>query len=77
MIACTGVFATRSSRRPNPIDLTTVELVGRRGRHLQVRGIDMVDSTALLDIKPYLSNIPEEKLRRGWLAEVDERKQRS
>jgi tRNA (Thr-GGU) A37 N-methylase len=42
-----------------------------------VRGIDMVDSTALLDIKPYLSNIPEEKFRRGWLAEVDERKQRS
>ncbi len=69
-----GVFATRSPRRPNPIALTTVELLGREGRHLRVRGIDMLDGTPILDIKPYLSSIPEEKLHRGWLAEAEARK---
>lgn len=69
-----GVFATRSPWRPNPIALTTVELLGRRGRVLQVRGVDMLDGTPILDIKPYLSSVPQEKLRRGWLAEAEERK---
>ena len=69
-----GVFATRSPRRPNPIAITNVELLGREGRRLRVRGIDMLDGTPILDIKPYLSNIPEEKLRRGWLAEAEARK---
>jgi tRNA-Thr(GGU) m(6)t(6)A37 methyltransferase TsaA len=69
-----GVFATRSPRRPNPIALTTVELLGREGRRLHVRGVDMLDGTPILDIKPYLSSIPEEKLRRGWLAEAEARK---
>ena len=69
-----GVFATRSPRRPNPIALTTVELLGRDGPRLRVRGVDMLDGTPILDIKPYLSSIPEEKLRRGWLAEVEARK---
>ncbi|HUR83430.1 MAG TPA: tRNA (N6-threonylcarbamoyladenosine(37)-N6)-methyltransferase TrmO [Thermoanaerobaculia bacterium] len=65
-----GVFATRSPRRPNPIALTVVELLGRDGNALRVRGVDMLDGTAILDIKPYLSSIPEERLRRGWLAEA-------
>ncbi|HYV76012.1 MAG TPA: tRNA (N6-threonylcarbamoyladenosine(37)-N6)-methyltransferase TrmO [Candidatus Binatia bacterium] len=69
-----GVFATRSPFRPNPIALTVVELLGRDGNKLRVRGVDMLDGTPILDIKPYLSNIPEEKLRRGWLAEVEARK---
>ena len=69
-----GVFATRSPRRPNPIALTAVELLGREGTRLRVRGIDMLDGTPILDIKPYLSSIPEEKLRRGWLAEAEARK---
>jgi tRNA-Thr(GGU) m(6)t(6)A37 methyltransferase TsaA len=69
-----GVFATRSPRRPNPIGLTVVELLGRDGRKLQVRGVDMLDGTPILDIKPYLSSIPAEKLRRGWLAEAEARK---
>ena len=68
-----GVFATRSPRRPNPIGLTTVELLAREGRSLRVRGLDMLDSTPVLDLKPYLSSIPSEKLRRGWLAEAEER----
>jgi tRNA-Thr(GGU) m(6)t(6)A37 methyltransferase TsaA len=63
-----GVFATRSPRRPNPLGLTVVELLRREGIMLQVRGLDMLDGTPILDIKPYLSSIPMEKLRRGWLA---------
>jgi len=68
-----GVFATRSPRRPNPIGLTVVELLSRDGPNLQVRGIDMLDGTPILDIKPYLSSIPAEQLRRGWLAEAEAR----
>jgi tRNA (adenine37-N6)-methyltransferase len=69
-----GVFTTRSPRRPNPIGLTVVELLGRAGGSLRVRGVDMLDGTQILDIKPYLSSIPLEKLRRGWLAEAEARK---
>jgi tRNA-Thr(GGU) m(6)t(6)A37 methyltransferase TsaA len=69
-----GVFATRSPLRPNPIALSVVELLSRDGNKLRVRGVDMLDGTPILDIKPYLSSIPEEKLRRGWLAEAEARK---
>jgi tRNA (adenine37-N6)-methyltransferase len=68
-----GVFATRSPRRPNPIGLTTVELRRREGRELHVRGVDMLHGTPILDIKPYLSSIPHERLRRGWLGEAEAR----
>jgi len=72
-----GVFATRSPRRPNPIGLTVVELLRREDARLFVRGVDMLDGTPILDIKPYMSSIPAEKLRRGWLAEAELRKQQS
>ena len=68
-----GVFATRSPQRPNPIGLTVVRLVRRDGARLQVRGVDMLDGTPILDIKPYLSNVPETELRHGWLAEAEAR----
>jgi len=68
-----GVFATRSPQRPNPIGLTTVELLRREGLELHVRGVDMLDGTPVLDIKPYLSSIAPETLRRGWLAEAEAR----
>jgi tRNA (adenine37-N6)-methyltransferase len=68
-----GVFATRSPRRPNPIGMTIVELLRRDGVELHVRGVDMLDGTPILDIKPYLSSIPSKKLRRGWLAEAEAR----
>jgi len=71
-----GVFATRSPRRPNPIGLTVVELLRREGPRLHVRGIDMLDGTPVFDIKPYLSSIPAEQLRRGWLAEAERRTRR-
>jgi tRNA-Thr(GGU) m(6)t(6)A37 methyltransferase TsaA len=70
-----GVFSTRSPRRPNPIGLTIVELLSREGASLRVRGVDMLDGTPILDLKPYLSSVPPERLRRGWLAEAEARKQ--
>ena len=69
-----GVFATRSPRRPNPIGLTIVKLLRREGALVHVRGVDMLDGTPILDIKPYLSQVPPEELRRGWLAEAEARK---
>jgi len=68
-----GVFATRSPRRPNPIGLTVVQLLAREGRFVRVRGLDMLDGTPILDIKPYLSSIHPSELRRGWLAEAEQR----
>ena len=62
-----GVFATRSPYRPNPIGLTVVELRRREGRILHVHGVDMLDGTPILDIKPYMTSIPMDQLRRGWL----------
>ena len=69
-----GVFATRSPRRPNPIGLTVVRLLGRQRHRLHVRGIDMLDGTPILDIKPYLSSIPATELERGWLADAESRR---
>ena len=68
-----GVFATRSPRRPNPIGLTVVRLLGREGCSLRVAGVDMLDGTPILDLKPYLSSIPIDQLKRGWLAEAEAR----
>jgi tRNA (adenine37-N6)-methyltransferase len=69
-----GVFSTRSPRRPNPIGLTTAELVRREGALLYLRGIDMLDGTPILDIKPYTSSVPMDQLRRGWLEEAEKQK---
>ena len=69
-----GVFATRSPQRPNPLGLTVVELLRRDGPNLHVRGIDMLDGTPVLDIKPYLGGVQPEQLRRGWLAEAEKRR---
>jgi len=69
-----GVFASRSPRRPNPLALTVVELLRRDGRRLHVRGVDMLDGTPVLDIKPYLSSVPADRIRRGWLDEAEARR---
>jgi len=66
-----GVFATRSPRRPNPLGLTVVRLLRREGPKLFVHGLDMLDGTPILDLKPFLSNVPAEELRRGWLQEAE------
>jgi tRNA-Thr(GGU) m(6)t(6)A37 methyltransferase TsaA len=49
-----GVFATRTPFRPNPIGLRVVSLLERRGNLLRVRGLDAIDGTPVLDLKPYL-----------------------
>ena len=63
-----GVFATRSPHRPNPIALSAVELVRVEGTVLHVRGIDLLDGTPVLDVKPYVpwtDAIPRSRV--GWL----------
>ena len=63
-----GLFATRYPRRPNQIGLTVVKLLERRGNILFVKGIDTVDGTPLLDIKPYVPDFgPKDKISIGWL----------
>ncbi len=49
-----GLFATRSPHRPNPIGYSVVELVERRGNILRVRGLDAIEGTPVLDIKPFI-----------------------
>ena len=48
-----GIFAQRAKHRPNPIGFTTVELASVEGSVVTVRGLDAIDSTPVLDIKPY------------------------
>lgn len=63
-----GVFATRSPLRPNHIGLSIVGLVGRRANELMIRGVDILDNTPLLDIKPYIERFDRvEKSRSGWM----------
>lgn len=52
-----GVFANRSPARPNPIGLSTVKLLCREGSTLIVSGLDCLDQTSLLDIKPYVPRL--------------------
>jgi tRNA-Thr(GGU) m(6)t(6)A37 methyltransferase TsaA len=67
-----GVFATRSPRRPNPIGLSIVRLVRKEGPVLHVRGIDILDGTPVLDIKPYSSMFDcFSGVRNGWQEDID------
>ena len=52
-----GAFATRSPRRPNPISLSVVRLVAREGAVIEVEGLDLIDGTLVLDLKPYLPGL--------------------
>ncbi|MGZ5521295.1 MAG: tRNA (N6-threonylcarbamoyladenosine(37)-N6)-methyltransferase TrmO [Halobacteriota archaeon] len=68
-----GVFATRAPSRPNMIGLSIVELVRREGNVLYLDGVDILDGTPLLDIKPYIARFDcVQTLRNGWQDEVDE-----
>jgi len=53
-IPLTGVFATRSPVRPNPIGMTVVRLIKKEGKILTVKGLDAIDGTPVLDIKPHI-----------------------
>src|SRR5512135_3130334 len=52
-----GVFASRSQNRPNPIGMNVVRLVSRDGRILNVMGLDALDGSPVLDLKPYIPDI--------------------
>jgi len=66
-----GVFATRAPSRPNPIGLSLVKLIGRVGNRLQVEGLDILDGTPLLDIKPYIPKIDAfAESKAGWFDRV-------
>jgi tRNA-Thr(GGU) m(6)t(6)A37 methyltransferase TsaA len=63
-----GLFTTRSPDRPCPLGLTVVELVAREKNILKVKGLDAIDGTPLLDIKPYIPSIDEGRpVKIGWL----------
>jgi tRNA-Thr(GGU) m(6)t(6)A37 methyltransferase TsaA len=64
-----GVFSTRSPNRPNPIGLSVLQLVKRDKNKLQVIGVDMLEGTPVLDIKPYTPRDQKSDARFGWLEE--------
>lgn len=65
-----GLFATRYPRRPNQIGITVVKLLSKKGNILTVKGIDIIDKTPLLDIKPYVPEFATKtEVRIGWLKE--------
>ena len=68
-----GIFATRAPCRPNPIGLSLVRLLRREGNILHLSGVDVLDGTPLLDLKPYSPRYDTvENPRGGWMEEVDE-----
>ena len=62
-----GVFSTRHPNRPNPIGMTVVNVIERKGNLLKVSGIDMIEGTPILDIKPYTSRDQKSPIKLGWL----------
>lgn len=62
-----GVFSTRSPHRPNPLGLTVVKVLERKGNIVKVLGIDMIEGTPILDIKPYTSRDQKSLIKIGWL----------
>lgn len=62
-----GVFATRSPHRLNPLGLSVLRLLGRDGPVLRVSGLDLIDGTPVLDIKPYTGRDRKSRIRTGWL----------
>lgn len=66
-----GVFACDAPARPNPIGLSVVELLGRQGTALTVRGLDAFNATPVLDIKPYTKDrLVPDLVESGWHADL-------
>lgn len=62
-----GLFATRHPSRPNPIGLSVVRLIARQDNFLTIEGVDVLDGTPLLDIKPYVPEFDvRSETRLGW-----------
>jgi tRNA-Thr(GGU) m(6)t(6)A37 methyltransferase TsaA len=69
-----GIFATRSPRHPNPIGISVVRLLTITGATLEVTGLDLLDGTPVLDVKPYVPKFDAVAAERtGWLAEAADR----
>ena len=69
-----GLFATRAPSRPNPVGLSVVRLLGIDGGRLRIEGVDLLDGTPVLDIKPYVREFDDRtEVRCGWLDEVKSR----
>lgn len=66
-----GLFSTRSPFRVNPLALTVVRLMEREGPLLRVKGVDMIEGTPILDIKPYTRRDRKSRISCGWLDETD------
>lgn len=68
-----GVFATRAPRRPNGIGLSLVRIARVEGTQVHVLGIDLLDGTPVLDLKPYFPDVdrPDEPVLGGWFDEVE------
>jgi len=67
-----GVLATRTQLRPNPIGVSIVPLLARKGNELRVRGLDAIDGTPVLDVKPYIpqyDSVPQATIP-AWASEV-------
>lgn len=67
-----GVFATRGPRRVNPIGLSLVRLLDVAGRFVRFTGVDLLDETPLIDLKPYVTrfDLPDGAPRCGWFDTV-------
>jgi tRNA-Thr(GGU) m(6)t(6)A37 methyltransferase TsaA len=69
-----GIFATRSPRHPNPIGISVVRLLSVAGPTLEIAGVDLLDGTPVLDIKPYVPTFDAVAAERvGWLERAAER----
>ncbi len=65
-----GLFATRTPNRPNPLGHSVVELIERKGNILKVRGLDAIEGTPVIDIKPYVPRIDvKPEADSGWLGD--------
>jgi tRNA-Thr(GGU) m(6)t(6)A37 methyltransferase TsaA len=69
-----GLFSTRAPRRPNPIGLSIVRLIKREGNRLTIEGIDVLNGTPLIDIKPYVPGFDAKDVTAiGWLEKSHEK----
>ena len=68
-----GIFACRCPERPNPIAITTVKLIAHEGNKIRVKGLDILDGTPIIDIKPYwpqYDKVENEKIP-GWVNKLE------
>ena len=67
-----GIFACRCPNRPNPIAITTVKIIGYKGNKIKVKGLDTLNGTPIIDIKPYWTQYDKVKGEKipGWVGKL-------